>query len=61
MRGGKFWEFFDNQVRRLTDDFQVTHYAVLQQPGAKKLRFSDVFQILRNLFNGLCHVTHIVP
>jgi hypothetical protein len=32
----------------------------LQQPGAKKLRFSDVFQILRNLFNGLCHVTHIV-
>ncbi len=61
MRGGKFWEFFDNQVRRLTDDLQVAHYAVLQQASSKKLRFSDVFQILRNLFNDLSYVTHIVP
>ena len=61
VRSGKVREFFDNQVRRLTDDFQVAYYAVLQQASAKKLRFSDVFQILCKLFNGLCHVTHIVP
>ena len=56
----KVWKLLDDLICRFTDDFQVSHHAVLQQARLQELGFRHIGKLQGNLLNGLNHVGQVI-